>query len=99
MDDLISRQETIEAVEALAHHVLAYVVEGEEHGFCTGLAVAERQISLIPSVQPEIIRCKDCKHGRPYKHTTEYVACEVDCEPIDRDSDFYCADAERREDG
>ena len=46
---------------------------------------------------PEIIRCKDCKHGRPYKHTKEYVSCEVDCEPIDRDSDFFCADGKRRE--
>ena len=40
---------------------------------------------------PEIISCKDCKHGRQYKHTKENVACEVDCEPIDRDSDFFCA--------
>ena len=45
----------------------------------------------------EVVRCKDCKHGRSYKHTKEYVACEVDCEPIDRDSDFFCADGKRRE--
>lgn len=44
----------------------------------------------------ELVRCKDCKHGRPYIHTKEYVACEVDCEPIDRDSDFFCADGKRR---
>ena len=47
--------------------------------------------------KPEIIMCKDCKYGRPYKHTKEYVSCEVDCEPIDRDSDFFCADGKRRE--
>lgn len=44
----------------------------------------------------ELVRCKDCKSGRQYKHTEEYVACEVDCEPIDRDSDFFCAYGKRR---
>ena len=46
----------------------------------------------------ELVRCKDCKHGRPYNHTKEYVSCEVDCDPIDRDSTFFCADGKRRED-
>ena len=45
----------------------------------------------------ELVRCKDCKHGKPYMHTKAYVACEVDCEPIDRDVDFFCADGKRRE--
>ena len=46
----------------------------------------------------ELVRCKDCKSGRPwtYMNTKEYVTCEVDCEPIDRDSNFFCADGERR---
>lgn len=43
-----------------------------------------------------VVRCRDCKHGRPYMHTKEYVSCEVDSEPIDRDSDFFCADGKRR---
>lgn len=42
----------------------------------------------------KLVRCKECKHSRPYKHTKEYVACEVDCDPIDRDSDFFCKDGE-----
>lgn len=46
----------------------------------------------------KLVRCKDCKHGRPYNHTKEYVSCEVDFDPIDRDSDFFCADGKRRED-
>lgn len=45
----------------------------------------------------KLVRCKDCKHGRPYKHTKDYVSCEVDCDPIDRDSDFFCKSGERRE--
>ena len=46
-----------------------------------------------------IVRCKDCKYGRPwtYMHAKEYVTCEVDCDPIDRDSDFFCAYGKRKE--
>ena len=56
-------------------------------------------LSEAPTIDAvPVVRCKNCKHGRPYKHTKEYVACEVDCEPIDRDSDFFCGDGERRED-
>ena len=44
----------------------------------------------------ELVRCKDCKHGRLYKWTDKYVECKMDVEPIDRDSNFFCADGERR---
>lgn len=50
------------------------------------------EIDAVP-----VVRCKDCKCGRPYKYTKEYVACEVDCEPIDRDKDFFCAYGKRRD--
>ena len=56
MSDLISRQDAIDAVEALAYHADKYVMDSdvhEVHGFRTGLAVAERQLSLVPSAQPE----------------------------------------------
>lgn len=54
--DTISRQAAIDAVEALAYHADKYVIDSdvhEVHGFRTGLAVAERQLSLVPSAQPE----------------------------------------------
>lgn len=68
-----------------------------ENGRCTILGITV--CDYIPKACPlvEVVRCKECKHGRPYKHTKEYVSCEVDCDPIDRDSDFYCADGKRRE--
>jgi hypothetical protein len=53
-------------------------------------------VELCRKEEPEIVRCKDCKRGRPYNHTKEYVSCEVDCDPIDRDSVFFCAYGERR---
>lgn len=56
-------------------------------------------VGTMRPAQSEIIRCKDCKHGEPwtYMHKKEYVTCKVDCEEIDRDSDFFCADGERKD--
>lgn len=66
-------------------HTIAEILE-----YTVGLFPVEDDVT-------KVIRCKECKNGRPYKHTKEYVSCEVDCEPIDRDSDFFCADGKRRE--
>ena len=60
----------------------------------------------LPSAQPEIVRCKDCKHkpvldedGDP-EFPTERCPCQCDDDYyswIPKD-DWYCADAERRTD-
>jgi hypothetical protein len=50
-------------------------------------------IESIPSAESEIIRCKDCKH---YNAGFE---CLIEGYGIERNKDWYCADAERREDG
>ena len=44
-----------------------------------------------PTIEPEIIRCCDCKH---YNAGFE---CLIEGYGIERDKDWYCADAERRE--
>lgn len=51
-------------------------------------------LRTLPSVQPDIIHCKDCKHRDP-----EDKKC--DCGngimwQLPRRDDWYCADAERR---
>lgn len=48
-------------------------------------------IEALPA-QPEIIRCKDCKH---YNADFE---CLIEGYGIERDKDWFCADAERRTD-
>lgn len=50
----------------------------------------------LPSVQPEIVRCRDCKwsYDDAGGRICSYGVC-VDCVISD---DFYCADAERRTD-
>ena len=71
-------------------------------------------IKKLPFAQPEIIRCKDCKHWRQqtnYQGTLlSFGFCESDdmwrslygetyeVSHIDTDDDFYCGYAERRTD-
>ncbi len=54
----------------------------------------------LSSAQPEIIRCKDCKHGSPngiYGCRFEDFAYYVGCNRMYADD--YCSRAERRKDG
>lgn len=87
MDDLISRQSTIDAL-------------GEEPEVWTGNDEYAQglnnqwwhdvaAIKAVPSVQPELIRCKDCKH---------YV--DEICDKWDNylREDFYCGCGERKAD-
>lgn len=71
------------------------------------------RLERLPSAQPEIIRCKDCKHWR---QQTNYQGAPLSfgfCESddmwqslygetyevyIETDDDFYCGYAERRTD-
>lgn len=75
------------------------------HG--TGIiAVRKKDIDEMPTIQPEIIRCKDCKH-KPSGNVAEHDIifpddkCPCLCEDywyswIPRD-DWYCGNAERKE--
>ena len=67
MTDLIDRQAAIDALRYAQHR---FTVADEAGGMGTVkwsedviyFAAAERVLSELPSAQPEIIRCKDCKH-------------------------------------
>ncbi len=95
MDDLISRQD---AFDVLCKSVIA---DGENLAVATAYARqwAVDKIAELPSVQPEIIRCKDCKHYNDYYHQ-----CEHPHWTLHEDVPFaivaqgdYCSYAERRE--
>ena len=80
--DLISRQAAIDAV-------IRFSTEEGASVQCTDLYT---EINSLPSAQPEVIRCKDCRH---YNAGFE---CLIEGYGIERNKDWFCADAERRED-
>ena len=90
--DTIYRQDAIDALYKMLHDY--FWADDEE------LDAAIATLNDLPSAQPEVIRCKDCRHGVDYYH-------EGDCycsNPkwgltyFGGSWEFYCADAERRTD-
>ena len=61
----------------------------------------EMEIMLLPSAQPEIIRCKDCKYWVPGYITDNDDFIPPKCgewqQMVGHSSDDYCSLAERRE--
>ena len=112
MDDLISRQAAIEAIrlyeddedinldEVIA--TVAHLPSAQPEPCDDASAVARHIATIIANEQDmrvilenarqEIIYCKDCKH---YNAGFE---CLIEGYGIERDENWYCGDAERRED-
>lgn len=110
-NDCISRQAAIDAIIAEGRTVDSRYLESER---IIHESDAVEAISMLPSAEPEIIRCKDCKYWR---QQTNYAGARLSfgfCESdymwrslygetfevahIDTDDDFYCGYAERRTD-
>ena len=92
MDDTISRQAAIDALRTCYDTETITMDNGDEY-INYGDAVGE--IEQLPSAQPELIRCKDCKNFRRWIDTditfcdfTEGRVCEDD----------FCSRAEGRTD-
>ena len=87
MSDLIDRQAAIKAVYDLPNCYNGYS-DTYDKACIIGL------LEELPSAQPEIIRCKECKHW-------EYDVIFVDgwCRGKQQGNpEWFCADAERRTD-
>ena len=93
MSDLISRQAAIDAIKQATIH-------SEDE------SLAVEALGELPSAQPEIIRCKDCKWWDKYSEKHGYCMAakhgfmsshwEIGIYRI-YDEDFFCADAEPKE--
>lgn len=65
----------------------------------TQIEELEERLAIVLEWQPEIVRCKDCKHGKLL--FPDYVSClnseenESGCHVSHR-PDWFCADGERR---
>ena len=88
--DLIERQKAIDALADMH-------CKSDEDGYVWIIrSDAWARIDALPSAQPEIIRCKDCKHRDP-----EDKKCDCGHDIIwqlPRDDDWFCGSAERRTD-
>jgi len=106
MNDLISRAEAIDTLE----NTKTAISENGEWYIAKQNAIM--RIDALPSAQPEIIQCKDCKHFiredieeyAPYGFYNTYFHAFCDKhwdkeqgEYIDVNLDDYCSFAERRE--
>lgn len=65
--------------------------------FVYGVAYGKIRFGRSQSVQPEIIRCKDCKFYTPLNRDTKSGICSLLIHQ-NFDDDWYCAGAERRTD-
>ena len=97
--DCISRQAAIDALNEVV----------KDHSITDFDAIAS--ILDLPSAQPEIIRCKDCKHWIPYdwmfsevwqsKNIADYPEDEIGCNFCDvaMKANDFCSRGERKNDG
>ncbi len=87
MNDLISRQQAIDAVIDeldMIDHVPQWVFDR-----------LEKRLKQLPPTQPEIIRCKDCKYYDPIYANNEGVCGHWNAKT---ENNAYCSYAERRTD-
>lgn len=108
MNDLISRQS---AIDALAKNMPSLTTPDGSGELDHDIHVADETyadciqiINELPSVQPEIIRCKECKHLQKWrseesvKKFGQIYECARNVLDCPKPEDF-CSHAERRADG
>ena len=90
MSDLIDRRAAIDAVQH------AFDRETLLNSFVRKVAVDA--LKTMPSAQPEIIRCRDCKYWREHKYAKETKRYIPFCgfNAIYTKADDFCSRAERR---
>ena len=111
MDDLISRQAAIEAIGKFSDEMYRTVEMGATfptRAWFDGMTQAECIVKNLPSAQPEIVRCKNCKHWMPYdwmfsevwrsKDIDDYSEDEIGCAYCDMNmgANDFCSRVERR---
>ena len=93
MDDLISRQAAIDAIHC------DITVTGRQNAelVATTIGAFADRIKALPSVEPEIIHCKECRFAHmTYDGDCKYCDVWFPYESEYLDGDYYCASAERK---
>ena len=86
--DCVSRQAALDA--------LKHMCSEDRNGITVSRANVDSMLKYLPSVEPEIVRCKDCMHWHKKGDLTY-------CDRIEYgygfEADDFCSRAERRTDG
>ena len=93
MDDLFSRRDAIHVVSEITTTMSVCANKDECYGMKRMQKQAITELENMPSVQPDIIRCKDCKHSRFFDPC--FYCYEMGGEVIVPENGF-CFKAERR---
>ena len=92
--DLIDRQAAIDALNTRAKDTFT-LADGYQY-YLGALHDVADDLRRLPSAQPELIRCKDCKNNSNTGGI--YTNCDVLPQMFGRNpEDNYCSYAERRE--
>lgn len=96
MSDPIDRQVAIDILmkEWKTYKDYPYVSH-VRHGLEIAIAILENK---VPSAQPEIVRCRECKRWNTVldRNKAEYGICQNRSHLDTTKKDFFCADGERR---
>lgn len=97
-DDFISRKGAIDAIEAV--FPVDPMKSEYAQGIACGAALSKTYIEQLPSAQPDIIRCEDCKwcgraDKRRFYRGMDCLQKRIDTIVPDKD---FCSKAERRTD-
>ena len=84
MSDLIDRDKAIDTFDSLRN----------DYNYLT-IDHAIQVVCMMPSAEPEIIRCKDCKFYIPMNREIKTGICNLTMHQNFGD-DWFCAGAERR---
>lgn len=94
MDDTISRRQAIYVCLELMHERRKWLSDAGQKEI-SGIDAAMCAIQDLPSAQPEIVRCKDCKYWmRAYLSISGKHGCNVMRDYTAPDD--YCFKAERK---
>ena len=86
MDDLISRQAAIDALSTITMYKGSIPFD-----------TAVMRIEQLPSAQPDIIRCRDCRYYQDNNNGYPHMNCKWDANETP-DEDDFCSGAEMRTD-
>lgn len=105
MKDPIERQEAVDAVESVANHIAVKfnypkntIMFLETVNDLLTAAPYIKAINALSSAQPEIVRCKDCKHYRSYAGYIDGCCHMAEWYKRYQYEDDFCSRAERRTD-